>query len=254
MPYIEVSDIELYYEEVGFGEPIIFLHNAFSRGILAFSAQISTLQNEYRCILPDMRGHGRTLSSELEWSIPQLADDIVEFINKMSFPKVNLIGFSMGGGVALYVAAKCPDRINSLITIGTASIVTDGLKSNADNFELHVINNEEDKDFINLLKQNHYSAHNGDWKTFGRTSTMNWRAYPCLTSKELERFDFPCMFVAGEKDEAIKKEHIDILTKEVKNSRGEIIEGCGHGPHLINEKPVLLNDMIVGFLRKSSKR
>lgn len=248
MPYIELSDLNLYYEEIGDGEPIVFLHNAFSRGIIAFSAQIPELQNKYHCIIPDLRGHGRTVADKLEWTIPQLADDIIEFINKLELSKVNLVGFSMGGGVALYIANKRPELINSLITIGAASCVTDGLKSNADNFEYHIINNEEDKNFINLLKHNHFDAHKGDWKSFAKTSVMNWRKYPNLTNQELGELRFPCMFISGENDESIKKEHIETLVREVKNSKSKIIEGCGHGPHLINEKPVLLNNIIIQFL------
>ncbi len=250
MPYIKLSDINLYYEEIGVGEPIIFLHNAFSRGILAFSAQIPALCNNYRCIMPDLRGHGRTLSNELSWTIPQLAEDIIEFINKLELKKVNLIGFSMGGGVALHAAVKCPGKIKSLITIGAASCVTEGLKSNADNFEYHIINNEEDKNFIDLLNHNHFDAHKGDWKAFAKTSVMNWRNYPSIGSGELGRLDFSCMFISGEKDESIKKEHIETLVRGVKNGKSKIIEGCGHGPHLVNEKPILLNDIITEFLKR----
>lgn len=250
MPYIELSDANLFYEEIGAGEPIIFLHNAFSRGILAFSAQISVLQTKYRCILPDLRGHGRTLCNELKWTIPQLADDIVELMDKLKISKVNLIGFSMGGGVALYIANKYPDRVRSLITIGTASCVTDGIKGNADNFEHHILNNEEDKDFINLLIHNHNDAHRGDWKTFAKTSVMNWREYPNITSRELSTFNFPCMFISGEDDAAITKEHIEKLALGVKNSKTKIIEDCGHGPHLINEKPMLMNNIILEFLEE----
>lgn len=248
MPYAELSNTKLYYEEVGAGEPIIFLHNAFSRGIPAFSAQVPFLQAKYHCILPDLRGHGRTICNNLDWTIPQLADDIVEFVDKLQLSKVNLIGFSMGGGVALHTAAKCPEKIKSLITIGAASCVTDGLKSNADNFEYHIINNEEDKDFINLLIKNHYDAHKGDWKAFAKTSVMNWRKYPDLSSEELKRLNFPSMFIAGSEDQSIIKEHIESLAKEVENSKSSIIKGCGHGPHLINEKPLLLNNIIHDFL------
>ena len=204
--------------------------------------------------MPDLRGHGRTISDELEWTIPQLAEDIIEFINKLELKRVNLIGFSMGGGVSLYIATKCPELINSLITIGTARCVTDGLKSNADNFEAHIIKNEEDENYINLLKHNHFDAHKGDWKSFAKTSVMNWRRYPNITDEELRKVNFPCMFIVGEKDEVIKQEHIESLIKGVKNSRSRVIEGCGHGPHLINEKPILLNNIISRFLSENTNK
>ena len=61
MPYQRINDLNLYYEEVGSGEPILFLHSGYSRGILAFSGQIQPFYSAgYQCILPDFRGHGRT--------------------------------------------------------------------------------------------------------------------------------------------------------------------------------------------------
>lgn len=251
MPYVEISNANLYYEEIGVGEPIIFLHNAFSRGIIAFSAQFAALQSRYRCIFPDLRGHGRTKSNNLDWTIPQLADEIMEFIDRLNINKVNLIGFSMGGGVALYIAIKYHKRIKSLITIGTASCVTDGIKSNADNCEYHILLNEEDENYIELLKQNHYEAHLGDWRSMVKTSINNWRAYPNLTIEDLRKIEAPSMFISGEKDSSIKEEHLLKLCEGVIHSRMRVIEGCGHGPHLIGEKPGLLNEMILQFLDKA---
>ena len=63
MPYAQVQDLKLYYEEFGVGEPILFLHSHFSRGLLAFSSQILPFQGKYRCIFPDFRGHGRRWGS-----------------------------------------------------------------------------------------------------------------------------------------------------------------------------------------------
>lgn len=252
MPYINLNKVNLYYEEVGINEPIIFLHNAFSRGIIAFSAQIGMLQSKYRCILPDLRGHGRSICDDLEWTIPELADDIIELMDKLNIDKANIVGFSMGGGVALYLSARYPDRIISLITIGAASSVTEGLKSNAKNFEYHIVENEEDKEFINLLINNHMEAHRGDWKTFGRVSANNWRTYPNLTEEELRAIKCPSMFILGANDVLIKKDDVEILAKEVKNCKLEIIDGCGHGPHLITEKPVEVTKIIDEFLKEAT--
>ena len=56
MPYVSLKDLKLYYEELGRGETVLFLHSHFSRGILAFGAQIQPFQGKYRCIIPDFRG------------------------------------------------------------------------------------------------------------------------------------------------------------------------------------------------------
>ena len=67
MPYMNFKDLNMYYEDMGCGEPILFLHSHFSRSLLAFGAQIQPFQGEYRCLFPDFRGHGRTKCESLEW-------------------------------------------------------------------------------------------------------------------------------------------------------------------------------------------
>lgn len=60
MPYIEHENIQIYYEDIGIGEPIIFLQGGFYSGIIPFSSQMFFFQatTEFSSILPDLRGHG----------------------------------------------------------------------------------------------------------------------------------------------------------------------------------------------------
>ena len=81
MPYVSLKDLKLYYEELGRGETVLFLHSHFSRGILAFGAQIQPFQGKYRCIIPDFRGHGRSICEDLSWDSRRIADDMINFID-----------------------------------------------------------------------------------------------------------------------------------------------------------------------------
>lgn len=57
MPYQSINDLDIFYEEIGWGEPILFLHSGYSRGVLAFSGQIQPFYAAgYRCLYPDYRG------------------------------------------------------------------------------------------------------------------------------------------------------------------------------------------------------
>lgn len=56
MPYIQFEDLEMYYGKLGIGEPIIFLHSHYSRGILAFSSQLLDFQQKYTCYFPITEG------------------------------------------------------------------------------------------------------------------------------------------------------------------------------------------------------
>ena len=73
MPYAELNGLNLYYEEFGRGETVLFLHSHFSRGLLAFSGQILPFSGKYRCLFPDFRGHGRSICDDLTWNSRSVA-------------------------------------------------------------------------------------------------------------------------------------------------------------------------------------
>lgn len=118
MPYVSLKDLKLYYEELGRGETVLFLHSHFSRGILAFGAQIQPFQGKYRCIIPDFRGHGRSICEDLSWDSRRIADDMINFIDALKIDQVHLVGYSMGTYVGMYMTSKYPERIRSFVAIG----------------------------------------------------------------------------------------------------------------------------------------
>lgn len=118
MPYIKLNDLELFYEEFGRGETILFLHSHFSRGLLAFSAQILPFSGSYRCLFPDFRGHGRTRCGSLAWNSRMIADDMAGFLDALGIPSAHLFGYSCGAYVGCYMAAKYPEKVKSLVTVG----------------------------------------------------------------------------------------------------------------------------------------
>ncbi|BFH62557.1 alpha/beta fold hydrolase [Paenibacillus azoreducens] len=111
MPYLQCSNLEIYYERMGVGDPVLFLHSGFSRGILAFASQMLDFQRKYTCYFPDFRGHGRTRCESLEWSTPQIADDVIEFMNQMDISTAHLVGYSLGANVGLHLAVDHSDRV-----------------------------------------------------------------------------------------------------------------------------------------------
>lgn len=91
MPYMNFKDLNMFYEDMGCGEPILFLHSHFSRSLLAFGAQIQPFQGEYRCLFPDFRGHGRTKCESLEWDSRKIADDMAGFLDALEIPSAHLL-------------------------------------------------------------------------------------------------------------------------------------------------------------------
>ncbi|MEK8128819.1 alpha/beta hydrolase [Paenibacillus filicis] len=250
MPYLPGKSVEIYYERMGSGSPVIFLHSGFSRGILAFASQILDFQGKYTCFFPDFRGHGRTKSDSLVWSTPQHADDILMFMDQLDIPKAHLIGYGMGGGVALYCAVNQPHRVATLTSIGQSGFMA---SMGSEEFEPEwLIQNKKD-DFIRSMEERHLDAHLGNWQEFLRQKIKDWRTYPQLTNDQLSSIPCPSLFVAGEYDEYAPEEDLKRVTSLIPHSRYVIVPGASHRPHMSRESPVFVNDNILQFLETNSE-
>ncbi len=252
MPYVKLSDVNLYYEEMGVGEPLIFLHSSFSRGIISFSAQLMEFQNDYHCLFPDFRCHGRSRANQLDWDMPQIADDIVKLMDHLEIDRAKFVGFSMGGVIAFYLAIKYPERVKSFISIGAAAQINEALLEKADNLEPEALITNNKLKFIESVKANHKEAHNGDWMKFVKTTIDNWRTYPKFTDYEFASIAAPCLLIVGQNDETVLESDIERLKVHIKNIEVRVVEGCGHGPHYVFEQPVLVNNLMKTFLHTNN--
>ncbi len=122
MPTIRANDLEIGYDVVGTGPPLVMLHAATSTGRDTFRAQIPTLAASFTLYLPDARGHGRT-----RWDVADgfradwLVDDVVAFVDALGLETFHLLGYSMGGMTALGMATRAPERLRTLVVIGIAT-------------------------------------------------------------------------------------------------------------------------------------
>lgn len=110
----------LAYIDEGQGEVLLFIHGNMSSSA-HFLPLIEKLKGEYRCVAPDLRGFGDSTYNNRFSSLKELAFDVKEFCDKLGLSKVNLIGWSTGGGVILELAANFPEMVNGLFSIEGAS-------------------------------------------------------------------------------------------------------------------------------------
>lgn len=252
MPYIENENIQIYYEDIGIGEPIIFLHGCFSRGIISFSSQMFFFQatKEFRSILPDLRGHGRTISKSDEWTTPQLAEDIIYLMDSLNISKAHLVGHSFGGDVVFYCAVKYPDRFSTITSISSTGSVNESVLNMNKEFNPETLENEGKTKFIRILEKNHFEACNGYWKHFLEQVLLNNEKYPDFSDEDLRKISVPALFIFGKSDDLIREDEILRLRENIKDVQIEIIDGCGHSPHTLLEKSMKVNDIIYNFFKR----
>jgi pimeloyl-ACP methyl ester carboxylesterase len=114
--YADVNGVDLYYERHGTGRPMILLHGGLGSGAM-FAPILDTLAEHHEVILPDLQGHGRTADVDRPLDHRLMADDISELIDQLGLDRPDVVGYSLGGGVAFFTALKYPAKISKLVVI-----------------------------------------------------------------------------------------------------------------------------------------
>ena len=110
-------EINLNYEELGTGRPLILLHgNGESHEY--FGAQITWFADDRRVIAVDTRGHGKSPMGTAPFSLYTFADDLRDFMSTNNIPRADILGFSDGGNIALLFALKYPSMVDRLVLNG----------------------------------------------------------------------------------------------------------------------------------------
>ena len=116
--YAEVNGIRLYYETHGTGRPLILLHGGLG-AIEMFGPNLPALAKDRQVIAVDLQGHGRTADIDRPLSVELMADDIAALIRHLRLSRPDIMGYSLGGGVALQIAIRHPDVVGRLVVVST---------------------------------------------------------------------------------------------------------------------------------------
>jgi pimeloyl-ACP methyl ester carboxylesterase len=112
--YAEVNGINLYYETHGTGRPLILLHGGLGSGEM-FGPVIPALAQGHQVIAVDLQGHGRTADIDRPLDVRLMADDVAALIDHLGLDRPDLVGYSLGGGVAFHTAVRHPEKVGRLV-------------------------------------------------------------------------------------------------------------------------------------------
>jgi pimeloyl-ACP methyl ester carboxylesterase len=117
--YAPVNGLKMYYEVHGDGEPVVLLHGAFMTITNNWTGWIDELAKKRKVIAVEMQGHGRTADIERDISPQNLANDVAALLDHLKIPRADVLGYSMGGGVAMQFAVRHPDKVRKAVVISS---------------------------------------------------------------------------------------------------------------------------------------
>jgi pimeloyl-ACP methyl ester carboxylesterase len=114
--YAPVHGLNLYYEIHGDGEPLILLHGGVGASE-AFGPNLAEFAKTRRVIAVHLQGHGRTRDIDRPLRYELLADDVAALVAQLGLGQADVLGYSMGGGVALQTAIRHPEAVRKLVVV-----------------------------------------------------------------------------------------------------------------------------------------
>lgn len=235
----------LHTEVFGNGEPIVFLHTGLQTGLTDFEYQREYFKHTYKVILPDLRGHGKSIDNNFSNYLEDSAMDLIETLDKLGVESAHVVGCSLGALVGLSFAKKFPHRVNSLTISGILpEKPKKWLEMNKEDAESQAQLLQND-DAVNYFD----SLHMSDWRQFlYMARDEEW--YPFQVTKDLDGINSPVLYMVGEgKISETKGAIVYPLIKD--DVHVSIIPFASHLIH--SEQPEIYTKVLDLFIKKVGK-
>lgn len=115
--YADINGLKMYYEVHGEGKPLVLLHGSFMNIPMNWAHIIPLLAANRKVIIPEMQGHGRTRDISRELSYENMADDVSGLLEHLNLDSADILGYSMGGGIAFQTAVRHPNKVRRLVVL-----------------------------------------------------------------------------------------------------------------------------------------
>ncbi len=198
--YTKINGLNLYYEIHGKGQPLFLIHGAFGT-IDMFGENLPALAGNRQVIGVELQGHGRTADVNRSLSFEQMADDLSSLIQQLGFEKADLMGYSLGGGVALQTAIRHPQWVRKLVVV-SAPCKSDGWYAES-RAGMKSMNAEVGKSWIGSPMQQAYAAiapHPEDWPQLVAKMGQLTGYHDYDWSSDVAKLKMPVMIVVGDAD------------------------------------------------------
>jgi len=266
MDRLQVGDLNISVSDAGNGPPVVLLHG-FACGKRMWLHQIRALKPRFRVITYDQRGHGLTdaPSAAQRFSASLLARDLVGVLDALNIERAAIVGFSLGGGPALALAASKPERVSRLVLADVGAGADDPIKLESmarrwgdligrgavDELVCEMLRSELFKIYArrNSRRRNHMAALIRatpiDGLRFTLSEVLARRKSLFRLTGTLKSIRVPTLVMVGQHDYVCSKA-ARLAAQTIPNATLKIIDNSGHMSPL--EQPAAFNAALLDFL------
>jgi pimeloyl-ACP methyl ester carboxylesterase len=254
-----VSDIEIAYDDVGTGLPLVFVHG-FPLNRTMWDPQVGALVAECRCIPIDLRGFGDSSAAE-PYTMDRYADDVIGVLDTLQIERAVIVGHSMGGYVAFALWRRHKARVRALVLANTRAtadtietierrrtmidVASDQGSSAVANMQIAGLMGKTSRD----KRPDVYDAMHrmmAQAPVSGVVGALEAMIVRPDSTPILATLDVPTLIVGGDEDVLVPPREARALQTSIGGSRLEILKQAGHLANV--ERPAAFNTVVSEFV------
>jgi pimeloyl-ACP methyl ester carboxylesterase len=272
MPHITTDDgVRLYYEEVGSGYPIVFVHE-FAGDYRSYETQLRFFARRYRCIAFNARGYPPSDVPEdwRQYSQERARDDIRDVLSALGIEKAHIVGISMGGFAVLHFGFAYPERASSLVVAGcgygaqpdkrqqfaeevgrvAAAIESQGMEEVAKTYGAGPTRvqyqNKDPRGYAEFLAQ--LAEHSTRGAANTQRGVQGRRPSLWELTEEMKKLEVPTLIATGDEDDPCLEPGI-LMKRAIPAAALVVFPNTGHALNI--EEPDLFNRTLADFFHQA---
>jgi pimeloyl-ACP methyl ester carboxylesterase len=227
--YAPVNGLRVYYEVHGTGRPLVLLHGGLMTIEGSFGPLLPDLVAERQVIAAELQGHGRTADIDRDVEFRYLADDVAALLDYLGIDQADVLGFSLGGGVALQLALDYPDQVGRLI-LASVSYAGDGYHQEISDPSRHATSTRMPtaEDFRQMREAYARIAPDpGHFEAFAAKTSQAVADMKGWTAGQLGDITAPTLLIFGDHD-FIRLEHAVEMHRLIPGAQLAVLPGTTH--------------------------
>lgn len=257
---LSVRGHNIWYQELGDGPPILFLHGLGASSLSWLLTMPSLSATSRRTIAIDHIGHGRSEKPAIKYRVSDFVDYVEAFLEQLKIKEIDIVGNSLGGWIAARLAIRRPELVRRLVLVGSAGLQPwPELRTKLEQVKFAPRNVADTRELLSLCFYNKerfanqisavisYFMRNLEESHNTVTSVLDAALDPQEWLDDIiDRIRAKTLILWGRQDELMPIEFANKFYSGIPGARLEIVEQCGHVPQI--EHPKIFNRIIGEFL------